>query len=124
MSEPKRLFHHRAEVTDGSGVIGGKSCYRVQTVTVLAENDTNLCIDDVVYTTLSKKAGSSYARVGVPNISAYASDPVWGNRVFYSLYTEKRVRESTIESQIQTFIRTKFGFFLCGVDLSCIQDQT
>lgn len=120
----KTINHYTVEISDASGIIGPKNEFKVVQHTVIAENDDYLVIDDRRFTTLKKSASDYETVLGKPGISLSANDSVWGNRIGYSVYTEGVVKAATIRKEIDKAIRKKFGFYIGGLDLSCVKDPS
>ncbi len=121
----RKIKHYRVDVTDKqrAGIIGPEQKFEVKEFNVIGENDQNLVIDDLHFTTLSQKKRSYSTNLDDPSIHLYANDTVWGNRITYSLYTEKNKHASTIKKEIEAEVAKKYGFFSRGIDLSFITDK-
>lgn len=124
----KTIFHHRVEITDGKGIIKHADGYKVTTVPVATENAKQLVVEVngrfvVVEKKRLGKHDSFSTCLGRESISINTADSVWGNRVAYTLFSDKRKRASTIKNEIAAAIQEKLGFFLNGIDLSCISDE-
>lgn len=119
-----KIRHYRVEVTDKTrpGILGPEQKFCVSEFSVIAENDRYVCIDDSRFTSLSKERRSYDTCLNQVAIHLYENDSVWGNRITYSLYTDKVKRAATIKKEIEAEIAKKYGFFLGKIDLSFIND--
>lgn len=117
------ITRYHVTISDGTGILCEKNKYEVNQYSVIGENDMFLCIDDWRFTTI-KKIGDKYSTyetvLNKPILWSAHSDKVWGNRVTYTLHTDRTKRESSIRAEIQRYIDREYGFFLRGVDLSFI----
>lgn len=121
----KKINHYRVEVTDpkSAGIIGPKQEFAVTEFNVIAENDRYVAIDDYRFTSLRKDKYKYDTCLEQVSIHLSANDNVWGNRITYSLYTEKTKRASTIKKEIEAEIAKKYGFFLGQIDLAFINEK-
>ena len=121
----KTIYHHYVEIADASGILGAANKFSVTALDVLAENDRFMVVNDAYFTTLDKTAAKYGvgSPLGKEKISTSANDSVWGNRITYSLYSEKRKKADTIRRAIEREIEKRFGFFARGIDLSVISDK-
>lgn len=121
----KTILHHCVEIADSTGIIGAENKFEVTPLEVLAENDRYMVVNDRTFTTLDK-TGAKYCAgqpLGEEKICTMSNDRVWGNRIQYSLYSEKRKTASAIRKAIEKEIHKRFGFFASGIDLSIISDK-
>ena len=119
----KRLIkHYRVEIADGSGIIGAANKFESAELEVIGENSLNLVVNDLHFTTIRKTSDKYSTCLNRPRIGISVRDNVWGNRITYSLYTEKRKRAATIRKEIERAVTDKLGFFLHGLDLSVVKD--
>lgn len=118
------INHYVVEISDGSGVLDAKNEFRVDQHQVLAQNDDYLVIDDRRFTTL-KKGDSDYETcMDKPSISTAANDSCWGNRIWYSLYTEREVKAAAIRKEIEKAVKKKYGFFIGNLNLDIVKDPS
>lgn len=120
-----KIKHYRVEVTDrlNPGIIGPKQEFQVIEFNVIAENERYVAIDDYRFTSLRKEKSKYDICLNQVSISLFANDSCWGNRITYSLYTEKTKRASTIRKEIEAEIAKKYGFFLGQIDLAFINEK-
>lgn len=120
-----KIKHYRVEVTDrlNPGIIGPKQEFQVTEFNVIAENDRYLAIDDYRFTSLRKDKSKYDICLNQVSINLYANDSCWGNRITYSLYTDRTKRASTIRKEIEAEIAKKYGFFLGQIDLAFINEK-
>jgi hypothetical protein len=123
----RTIYYHRVEITDGIGIIKHADGFKVTSVPVVAESDRQMVVDvDGRFVVVEKKRSKhdNYSTcLDSESIGINTADSVWGNRVSYALFSEKRKRASTIKNEIEVKIKEKLGFFLNGIDLSCIHDK-
>lgn len=121
----KKIKHYRVEVTDprNAGIIGPQKEFRVTELNVVAENDRYIAVDDFCFTSVRKEKSKYDTCLEQPKISLTANDSCWGNRIMYSLYTEKTKRASTIRKEIEAEIAKKYGFFLGQISLDFIEEK-
>ena len=119
--EQKKIRYYRVEISDSTGIIGAKNEFTMTELDVLAENETNLVVNDREFTTISKTPSDYKTSLDQSSIGLYTGDSCWGNRVFYSLYTFGEKKPSAIKKEIERAIMKKFGFFISGIDLSTIK---
>ena len=120
-----KIKHYRIEVTDKQrgGLLGAEQRFQINEYNVIGENEYNLVIDDMHFTTITKKKNDYSTNLDKPSIYLYANDNVYGNRITYSLYTETNKQASTIKKEIEAEIIKKYGFFMSNIDLSFITDE-
>lgn len=122
----KTIKHYRVEVTDrlNPGILGAEQKFEVTELKVIAENERYIAVDDYRFTSIHKDSKYKYdTALNKASIGLYANDSCWGNRITYSLYTDKTKRASTIKREIEAEIAKKYGFFLGKIDLSFIDDN-
>lgn len=122
----KAILHHYVEITDSanSGILRPVNKFEVDTLEVLGENDRYMVVNNLLFTTIDKK-GSSHSvgePLGTERIRVHSNDNVWGSRITYSLYSEKRKTAAAIRKAIEKEIQKRFGFFTSGIDLSIVSD--
>lgn len=121
----KTIYHHYVEISDSAGIMGANNKFTVSTFTVIGENDRFMVVDDTTFTTIDK-SNAKYS-IGTPmgkeQIHTYANDTVWGNRITYSLYSEKRNKAEAIRKAIEKEVGKRYGFFAKSIDLSVIADK-
>lgn len=118
----KTISHYVVEISDGTGVLDAKNEFRVDQHQVVAENDQYIAVDDLRFTTLKKTDSEWEACIDKPSISTAANDSCWGNRIWYSLYTERKVNASTIRKEIEAAVKKKYGFFIGNLNLDVVKD--
>ena len=120
----KIINHYTVEISDTTGIIGERNEFKIEQHNVIAENDDYLVIDDRRFTTL-KKGDSDYETcIDKENISLASGDSCWGNRIWYSLYTEGEVKAATIRKAIDKAVKKKFGFYIAGLKLDVVKDPS
>lgn len=120
----RTINHYVVEISDGSGVVNAKNEFRIDQRQVIAENEEYLVIDDLRFTTL-KKGNSDYEScMDKPSISTAANDSCWGNRIWYSLYTDRKVNAETIRKEIDKAVKNKYGFFMGSLNLDIVKDPS
>lgn len=123
----RTIYHHCVEITDGRGIIKCADGYKVSSVPVVAENEKQLVAEVSGRFVVVEKKRSNHDSfstcLGRESIGISTADRVWGNRISYTLFSEKRKRASSIKNEIAAAIQEKLGFFLNGIDLSCISDE-
>lgn len=114
-----KVFYHRVEITDGTGIIKDADGFSVSEVEVVAESEKQLVVaaKHGRFVVISKQKTRYDTCIGVET-----RDKVWGNRVSYHLYSYKRKRAASIRKAIEAEINRRFGFFISGIDMSCIDD--
>lgn len=119
------IYYYKVEISDNSGVLGLRNEFNMTEYEVIAQNDSYLVINDFAFTTLSKSDKKSfYDCIGKHRIRLYANDKIWGNAIYYTEYSEKPIKASTIRSRIEKEILKKYSFFLGQIDLSVIKEST
>ena len=120
------VFYHRVEITDGTGIILDADGYSVSEVAVVAENEKQIVVEGKygLFSIIRKEKRDYDTCLNTEHIGINTRDSVWGNRVTYTLYSYKKKRASSIRKAIEAEINRKLGFFIGGVDLSCIKDET
>lgn len=120
------IFYHRVDITDGTGIIKDADGFSVSEIEVVAESDKQLVVVGKygLFVVIRKQKTKFDTCLDVESIGLETRDSVWGNRVSYTLYSYKRKRAATIRKAIEAAITRKFGFFVSGIDLSCITDKT
>lgn len=122
----KKLTKYTVTISDGTGIISGENEFKVEKFSVVGENDTFLVIDDARFTSMKKRSDkySSFETIlNKPHIGFSVNDKVWGNRISYTLYTDKTKRASSIKSEIERRVEKEYGFFLRGLDLSFVTEK-
>jgi hypothetical protein len=121
----RTIKHYVVEITDGKGIIKDADGFRVYDVEVSAESEKEIVVMGQRWGNfIIIKKESKYdhdTRMDVESISIQANDYCWGSRVTYNLFTERKVKPDTIKRHIEAKINRKFGFFMHGIDLSCIK---
>ena len=122
----KTVNYYRIEITGAnSGILGASNKFDVTELNVIAENDRYIAVDDFRFTSIRKEGDSSLDSVlNKPSISLHANDHIWGDRISYTLYTNRVRRAFTIKKQIEAAIVKKYGFYLNSVDLSLLDKQS
>lgn len=118
------INHYTVEISDGTGVIGKENEFKVVKNNVIAENEFYLCIDDSRFTTLRKGESDYETCLEKPSVSLATNDSCWGNRIWYSLYTENEVKASTIKKTIEKAVKKKYGFFMSTLNLDIVKDPS
>ena len=118
----KKLFYHRVAIYKKPVRFSfDKDEFITKTVDVLAENEMYIVLNDAYFTKLELTGdGVCYSRVGKESICVRIHDHSLGKGVFYTLYSEKRRRPSTIKRHIEKHIANKYGWLLGELDLSII----
>lgn len=114
------INHYYVEISDG-GMLSTSNRFEFNEHEVIGENDLNIVIDDINFTTISKKKREYRTSLDNVYINLYVSDKVFGNRVIYNFYSYEQKNAKTIKSEIEKEIKRKFGFFINGIDLSIIK---
>ena len=122
----KTVNYYRVEITGAkSGLLGASEKFDVTELNVIAENDRYIAVDDFRFTSIRKDGDSSLDCVlNKQSISLHANDHIWGDRISYTLYTDKVKRVSTIKKEIEAAIVKKYGFYLSSIDLSLLDKQS
>lgn len=120
----RTINHYVVEISDGKGILDAKNEFRVDQHHVIAENDEYLVVDDRRFTTLKKGDSDYEACMDKPSISTAANDSCWGNRIWYSLYTERTVKAATIRKEIEKAVQKKYGFFIGSLNLDIVKDPS
>ena len=81
-----------------------------------------MVLKDEMFTRVEKRKCSWIESVDVPVISLHTCDICYGSGVRYCLYTFKTKRAETIKREIENKIRSKYGYFMDGIDLSMIRE--
>lgn len=97
--------------------------FKVSEVKVLAENEKFLCLEDDYFTKITKNKNwdKIYDTLNKPSISIRTKDSILGEGIFYTLYTTKKKRISTIRKEIEKKIEDDLGSFF-KIDLSFLED--
>ena len=119
-----KINHYVVEISDHTGICGGRNEFKVERHFVLSENAEYLVIDDRRFTTLKKGDSDWEACIDKPSISLTSNDNVWGNRIWYSLYTEREVKAATIRKEIEMAVKKKYGFFMGELNLDIVKDPS
>lgn len=122
--ENKVVRHYQVEISDSYGVLKNRNEFSVKEINVLAENERYVVLDNSSFTVLSREKDYCNSQIEKPRIDLDANDSVWGNRIYYSLYTLGTVRASTIKKQIEKEVAKKFGFFMRGLNLDIVSDKS
>lgn len=118
----KKLFYHRVQIYKKPTPSYRKDKFEITEVEILAENDHLIIINNYHFTRLEKK-GSGICHP-IPNrerIDIRCKDDILGDGVFYTLYSDKKSRPSTIKLHIEKEIYKKFGWLVNDIDLSIIK---
>lgn len=121
----KRILYYYAEISDGTGIIRGDNKFIVKERNVIGENDINIVVDDLYFTTVKKvrdKYDDYSTCIGIASIHIHNNDRTWGNNIRYTLYTYNHKPAKKIKAEIEREIKKKFGFFLGKLDLSIIKE--
>ena len=121
----KEIYYHRVEITDGTGLIQTVDGFFIVSLPVLLESDTQLVVQlpkHGGYSVIQKKPSDYQTSLDSRSISLSSRDNVWGSRIAYSLFSEKRRKARDIRKDIEKAVLDKFGFFLNGIDLSVVKD--
>lgn len=118
------LFYHRVEISDGTGIIRHADGFLVSEVAVVAESEKQIVVAGAygMFVVIRKAKVQFDTCLDKEYIGIDTHDSVWGNRVTYTLYSYKKKRATSIRKAIEAEIKRKFGFFVNGIDLSCITD--
>jgi hypothetical protein len=108
----RTINHYSVEISDKTGIIGERNEFKIEQHQVIAENDDYLVIDDRRFTTLKKGESDYETCLDKENINLASGDSCWGNRIWYSLYTEKEVKAAYIRKAIDRAVKKKFGFYI------------
>lgn len=120
----KTINHYTVEISDTTGIIGERNEFKIEQHQVIAENEDYLVIDDRRFTTLKKGESDYETCIDKPNINLASGDSCWGNRIWYSLYTEEKVPASFIRKAIEKAVKKKFGFYIAGLKLDIVKDPS
>ena len=118
------LNYYHVEISDGTGIMRrAKNEFTRTEYRVIGENDINLVIDNLHFTTVRKNKSKYHSPcLDHPSICLNFNDSVWGNRITYHLYTFNTKKASIICKEIEKKIQKEFGFFIGKLDLSAIKD--
>lgn len=119
----KTIKHYYVHISDKAGIIKNADKFEVSELNVIAENNINIVVDDLHFTTIKKEKSDYSICLGKPRIGLSHGDSVWGSRITYSLYTEKTKRTATIKAEIEKAVMSKFGFFINSLDLSVLSEK-
>lgn len=119
----KTIRHYYVRISDRAGIIKDPDKFEVSELNVIAENNINMVVDDLHFTTIKKEKSDYSTCLEKPSICLNHGDRVWGSRITYSLYTEKTKRTATIKAEIEKAVMNKFGFFIKGLDLSVVSGK-
>jgi hypothetical protein len=119
----RKIYRHRATLSDGKGIIKSDTSYKVDTFNVIGENEKCLCIDDEYFTTIRKGDVEFFESMDRSSIGIHCDDRVWGNRVNYTRYSETPISAEYVRAEISAAIKKKIGFFMKKIDLSFIKDE-
>jgi hypothetical protein len=121
------IYHYSVESGDGSGIISASKGFDVKKLSVIGENDEYMAVDDYRFSTIKKKAERGSVQIDSilnrPSISIQNNDSCWGNRIWFSLYSEEKVTAKFIRRAIEKEIEKRFGYFTGKVDLSFITEK-
>lgn len=118
----KKILHYRVVISDKTGLICDENEFIVENLNIIGENEINIVVDDLSFTTIKKEKHKYFTCVGKKEICLSANDSIWGNRITYSLYTFATKKASTIKKEIKEAVLAKFGFFITSLNLDCIKE--
>ena len=100
----------------------GKTEFLKSKVNILDQNETWIVLKTPHYEKIAKSKTWEFAYniLNKPRIYSNTNDKVLENGIFYTLYTTKTKRSSTIKNQIDKYIHDKYSY-LKNVDLSFIK---
>lgn len=120
---PSMVLCYVVEINDPNNRWERTNKFEVAEYRVLGENDLNFVIDDLFFTTISKKSGDLRTSLGKSSINITNGDGFWGNSIRYRLYTDVKKRRATIKREIEQTIIKKFGFFMSDLDLRILDKE-
>lgn len=119
-----KIYYYDVESADGSGIISKVQKFDVEHLSIIAENDRYFAVNDARFSTIEKESDKDRCRIypvlNEPTISINNSDRVWGNRIHYTMFSDKPVTPASIKKKIEREIEKKFGYFIGKIDLSFI----
>lgn len=118
------IYYHRLEIYKQPTKFYNHDSYKVEELHLLAENDRYMVFNDMHFTKIEKLGdGRVYSCLNKPSI--YFKDVLGSQGIFYSVYTEKRMRPSTIKAQIKRKAEKEYGWLLAeSLDLSILTKKS
>lgn len=106
----KTINRYKIEIIVKKGIIGDVGSKFTHTVEdVLAMNNSRICINDITFTTVEIKKCDYRYSIDVPNINSYSNDKVFGTKLTYTLFTNKKKRKQTMAKEIRQYLDDKYG---------------
>ena len=114
------IFYHKVRIYKKPAERYHKDCFEIKKVVIIAENDNYIVIDDAYFTRISKKKSYCDTCLNVEKINIRTENHILGDGVFFTLYSEKKLRPSTIKRHIEKKIIAQYGWLNNDIDLSII----
>jgi hypothetical protein len=117
----EKIFKYHVDVRDGANW-APKAQFTCHEYKVLAENERCLVIDDDVFTTLYKAYDKYQTCLNKASISVFRNDNLWGNAIWYTIYSDKPIDPAMIRAEIKAAGAARVEHHPAVEDLSFISD--
>ncbi len=118
----KTVNHYKVTILQS-----GESFFEKEVIKVALENERFIILDTDRFDKISKDKSYICSQLGKHSITVRTTETGYfkdhkefGNGVFYSLYTDKNKRPTTIQKEIKEVLDEKYGY-LATIDLSFIK---
>lgn len=102
------------------GIIRNMERAQRNAIQVIAENENYYCLNDDSFSSIRKTGDRFYTVIDRPSISFHINDKCFGSQIWYTCYTFKNKKATTIIKEIESAVLEKFGSFQ-NIDLTFLR---